>query len=79
MKDRVAAHAPQMKAALKRFIKTEFYKFTKDELQNLVKTMPKRLRAISTAQGGHIPWLIGNVIVCINKISCLQLGFSLRK
>jgi hypothetical protein len=55
-KDRVAAHTPTTKVALKRFIKTEFYKFTKDELQNLVKTMPKRLRAVSAAQGGHIPY-----------------------
>lgn len=55
-KDRVAAHAPTTKPELKRFIKTEFYKFTSAELQNLVKSVPRRLQTISAAQGGHIPY-----------------------
>jgi hypothetical protein len=53
-KERVDKHNPKDKASLKRFIKKEFYKFTAEEIQNLVKSVPKRLSKIIKARGGHI-------------------------
>jgi hypothetical protein len=41
---------------LKKFIKQEFYKFTKEEIKNLVESFPERLHQIKKAKGGHIPY-----------------------
>jgi len=53
-KDHVDKRNPKDKAALKRFIKQEFYKFTAENIQNLVKSVPERLSKIRKAKGGHI-------------------------
>jgi len=55
-KDRVAAHAPTTKESLKLWIKKEFYRFSSDDIKNLVKSVPGRLRMILNAKGGHIPY-----------------------
>jgi hypothetical protein len=55
-KDRVAAHAPTTKKSLQTWIKKEFYKFSSEEIKNLVKSVPGRLRKIYRAKGGHIPY-----------------------
>jgi len=55
-KDRVAAHRPSNKKELKRFIKQEFFNFSAEEIENLVKSVPKRPLQITEAKGGHIPY-----------------------
>ena len=55
-KDRVAAHRPSNQKELKRFIKQEFFNFSAEEIENLVKSVPTRLRQITEAKGGHIPY-----------------------
>lgn len=55
-KDRVAARNPTSKTALKRIIKQEFHKFTKEEIEKLVESVPVRLRKTIEAKGGHIPY-----------------------
>ena len=55
-KDRVEKHNPKDKESLKRFIKQEFYKFSAQDIQNLVKSVPTRLSEIIKAKGGHISY-----------------------